>query len=443
MEDLAQEQQKANVKPNFGGKGWLLIIIGLLTFFLNMSITGSMNVSAAVFIGSFGWTQTQIMGAATVGQLVGVVVMFIVGNSIRKRSPRIFALILGCIFGVCFFFVGFVNQLWQYYVLIILSALSVAVWSFLCNVTLVGNWFPRKRGYAMGWVTMGMPLGTGITAMIMGQLMPRIGFRAMYFPFAIAGIVICIIEFCALKDFPQDCGCYPDNDKTLDPEALKKQEEMILEAQKKTMWTPKRVLGTKEFWLILLSIGFMMFASGFMAQVVPSLMSFGMAPTTASNFMLVISLVACAGSFILGMVDTRLGSKPGMIITFVCLMAMGVIAQFNYLGAKLVAFIFLGIVMGAGSNFMISIIMHYWGQRNSLNVYRICQPLSSALSAVSATIISFIATNFGGYNSSFLFVVILAVIGLILTLCIRDGFIEKKEAKFIEQDAKKTGGEAA
>lgn len=168
-----------------------------------------------------------------------------------------------------------------------------------------------------------------------------------------------------------------------------------------------------------------------MTQIVPTLLTYGLTQQTAVYVNLLVCVIACFGSWILGVVDTKQGSRRGMMITFVCLIGMGLLAQINYLPTKLVCFALLGIVVGGGSNFMLSSVMGYWGRTNGMKVYGFSQPCSQIISSFGSTIISAIAAAAGGnYNMSFLFIGILAVIGFILVFFIKDGFMEKREQKF-------------
>ncbi len=433
-----EKQQGLSRTNNFGKKGWLLLILCLLGFFTSTSASGSINVGAAHFIEIMGVTQTQLMWAPTIGQLVGAVIGIFCTNFFIKRSPRRTIMVCAVIYAVAFFLNGMSQRYWQYMLTFIIFMAAVYVWTFMCSTALVANWFPRKRGAAMGVITIGMPLGSGIAATIMSAIQLRTGFYISYIPYALLGLVVAILVLVCLRDFPSECGCYPDNDRNFDMEKLKEEEAKMKQLQDSSPWTPKRVLGTWQFWFIMFATAFMMFASGFMAQVVPTLMTYGISAAAAPRFMLLICGVACVGSYFMGLLDMKIGSKRSIIVVLCGMIAMGLIAQIPFLVTKIVAFMVMALVMGAGSNFILSIVMKYWGQRSTMKVYRFLQPFNTVISAFSTTIIAAIAAAAGGnYNISFLVCAGLCVVGLIFMGLIKDGFVEKKEEKFAEQDKAK------
>ncbi len=435
--DQAQAKEKTNARSNFGGRGWLLVILCLVGCFVSSSGSGSINVGFATFSAAMGATQTQLMLGTTIGQIAGAVIAFFFGQLlISKVSPRVTILWCSIIYAVFFFLNSYSTSLAWYYVTFTVFMAASFIWAFLCIQALVANWFPRKRGVAMGWITIGLPLGSGVAANLMSAINNHIGFHVAYLPYAIIAVVVGILYVVCLKDTPAECGCYPDNDKNLDVEQLKAQEKAMQEYQAKSPWNPKRIFSTPAFWFITIGIAFMMFASGFMAQVIPTLLTFGVSMTAAPRYMLLVCAFACVGSYLLGWVDTKLGSKPAIVITFCMIFAMALFEQLNALAPKLVGFMFLGLVMGAGSNFMISIIMRLWGQQSCMRVFRYAQPICTIVSSFGSTVIAAIATAFGGnYNMSFLFIGALGVVGLILILFVKDGAAKKKEEKFMAKEA--------
>ncbi len=433
-----EEPKPTNRANDFGKKGWALIILCLLAAFCSSAASGSLNVGAAHFIEVTGATQTQLMLGATIGQLIGALIGAVGGNFFTKRSPRKWALILAIIYAISFFLNGMSVRYWQFMITFIIFMASIWIVAFMCCGALVSNWFPRKRGLAMGWITIGMPLGGAVAANVMMFVANHVGFRASYIPYALLALVVAILFMVILRDYPADCGCYPDNDRNFDMERMKEEEAKMKQLQASSPWTVGRVFSCRQFWFIALCIGCMMFASGFMAQVVPTMVSFGVAMTAAPKFMLLVAGCACVGSYVMGLADQKIGSKRAIIITSILMIAMGLIEQINFLPTKIIGFCLMGLVQGAGTNYMLSIIMHHWGQRSSMNIYRYAQPICTVISALSTTIISAVAAAAGGnYNISFLLCSGLAVVSIILIIFVRDGFVAKKEEKFAEKDKEK------
>ncbi|MCD8148798.1 MAG: MFS transporter [Clostridiales bacterium] len=429
--------KSTNTKSNFGARGWLLVILCILGCFMSSALAGSLNVSATYFNTLYGWSQTSMMLPVSIGTVIGAIISISGAKIVVRVSPRRAVFICTLIYAVCFFLNPRSTSMGMFYLTYILGNVSSFFWAMIFNPVLVANWFPRKTGLVMGWVTMGMPLGAGFSAFLIRAVYVRVGFCQAFYPYAILAVALGVIYLIVIRDFPTECGCYPDNDKSFDPKQLEKEEAEIKAMREKSPWTPKRVFTTKEFWFIWISVGFLGFCAGFLAQVVTTFTSFGMDAQIATYCMLGVVIIACFGSFLLGKVDAWFGPKRAIIIGCFIVYAMVIIEQFNFLPAKMVAFVLVGVIMGGSSNFLLSMCMRTWGPTNSMSVFRFAQPLMSLCTGFAATIISIIATAFGGdYDNAFLFIGVLGIVSLIMILNVKKENIEKKEKRFLELDSK-------
>lgn len=73
--------------------------------------------------------------------------------------------------------------------------------------------------------------------------------------FAAVCLVLGILVFALVKDFPEQAGAYPDNDKSFDREAAQRMPEEGLAYRKVSEWQPKRFLKTPNIWRIISFIG--------------------------------------------------------------------------------------------------------------------------------------------------------------------------------------------
>ena len=110
----------------------------------------------------------------------------------------------------------------------------------------------------MGIVTMAFPLVTGIclglfASQFFGMLATGQDFlmaRVIAFsPYWIAGIVAIIICALFLKDFPEQCGAYRDNDKSFTPEMANEMLMREIEARKNSCWKRSKIWGCKDWWM--------------------------------------------------------------------------------------------------------------------------------------------------------------------------------------------------
>ena len=340
------------------------------------------------------------------------------------RSVKKITTIFLVIFIVGIVGLGFVNSLWMMGIIVIILFLIGDTISFILNSILVNNWFPKRSGMVMGWTTMAYPLSGAVATILLISFMAIGGIHTTYLPIAILAAIALIILIIFLKDYPEQCGCFPDNDPT-----EIREDASHLEKEASGVWTTKRVLSTKEFWFVSLSIALMMFSSGFMTQITPALLSLGFDINLLIPVMIGIAVVACIGSYLIGVLDMKLGTKWATVIVDIALFIMGILVLTNSLPCVMVAFGFLGVVMGGGSNLLVSYVGGLWG-KHFTHVFRFAQPICSFFGAIAMYIIAVVSEAFGGYKASFVLASILAVISAILILLVNPKNVEKKTEKF-------------
>lgn len=406
--------EKRSARSNFGGRGWLLTIYTFLIFFSASCPALIFNATVPYYDTVLGWsnvTQQAILSAATA---VGTIMVFVTGQITLKRSVRKMAIIYGVIWIVSVIVLGLAKSLPLFAAMMVICRGVGDPLTYSTNGTLVANWFPKKRGLVMGWATFGFPMASGIGVGIMSGIFAGSGqVIASFIPVVVLGLIALLLIIFCLRDYPEQLGKYPDNDKNAVRENVEE-----LEAIGEGEWTTKKCFSTKEFWLISVSIGLMLLTVGFMTQVGAALTSLGFDPSMVVPVMLGVMVVCCAGSYLCGFMDVKLGTRKAVIITDCILLVMGIVAQFNNIVTIFIAFACMGVVVGGGSNFLVSWISAVWGRKNFKPVYRWAITICNIFGAVASILIALIAdaTNF---HIAFAFAAVMALISGILALCVK------------------------
>ena len=399
-----------------------------------------------------GQTTTTLMNL--IGSLVGyLITYFVVAPRIGKlKSVKRTGLAVGVVallfsasicvvpptmptlWCICFVFVLITTQLWG---------------CFFATM-LIGNWFPRRKGTVMGLVTMAFPLVTGIglslffthfyskfganMALYHGDLAKAV-VRAnisAFSPYWIAALIGWLICAIFLKDFPEQCGAYRDNDKSFTPEMAQQMMIHEIEARKKSVWKRSKIWGCKDWWLMAIPNSLLLScAMAFMVQIMAVLNGYGdqLAPLAIPGFILTntgvntvlfgLSIFAMFGSWLLGVIDTKYGTKTAewwvgfaVFITAIMMLAAGIFGMINNAFCAVAACWILGLFMGASSNFGLSAIVRYWRQEDFPSVYSGAPPLGTVIGAVFPFLVATIAAKFT-YTGAFLFVAIMAVICIV------------------------------
>ncbi len=421
---------------NFGVMGWTMIGYVFLVYFVNCLIGNSWQIATEFWEESYGWNSTVLLSANSYGQILSVVTGLILGRLMIKRvDAKVFSIIIGILTCVCFVLISYSPSYILALILIILCACFVQNWAYNINPVFIANWFPRKKGVVMGWATIGIPLGAGTSAAILYAVAGRSSINMGMNTIALIGVGAILLSIFFVKTDPTDRKFSPDNDKSMtmaDVEKMRAEEQAIAD---KSPWTFKRVVATKEVWLLAIPLGLeQLIASGNMMTLVPRMIAMGYDTTLATRLIMAAAFIACPCSFLMGFIDGKIGPKRANIICIIAGILSSVFMMIGTMPCMIISIIFLGFIVGGVANFATSVTVTYWGRANFTKVYSILCPICFLLGGLgSAVTMGIAALAHNNYNIVSLVFALLFVLSLILFVFVKPGFSEKREATFKEE----------
>ena len=353
---------------NLGFRGWMLVIYQFLAFLAFLAYTNwPMNALADIYGGA-----ETLSTIYTVAMIIGIIAQLILSRNIGKlKNIKVLSIVLGVIsmvFALCIMVIPpSMQTLWQ--IAYFLECLIVTIWCTFTIGILIGQWFPRRKGTVMGIVTFAFPIGNALLGAFAHNVFANMATTHVpdvfgaYLPFFIISCVGIIIGAIFLKDYPEQVGAYRDNDRSMTPEVAKSMMEQEIQDKATTVWTLGNTLKSRDFWLITIPMGLLLMgAVGLMTQTVPIIGSYGFAPDSAEfgMIMLGVAVVACLGSWLLGVLDTKFGTRRAMIIALILMVLSGVFGAMCTLPTMLIALGCIAVFMGASSNFTVSGAVQYW-----------------------------------------------------------------------------------
>ncbi len=444
------EEQQAKVK-GFGGRGWILIIVLFLGFFMFQTFTNyPVNILAEDFLGG----ATRVAMLMTVGTFCGIAIQLILSQFIGKiKSIKRIAMIFGIVALVCAWLVAALPlvNLMAWYVVYFIENLTVTIYALFFMSIIAGQWFPTRKGTIMGISTIAYPLCNGVIGLFansvykpfeQGVFVPAI-FKS-FLPFLIAVTVGVILFIACITDYPEQVGAYRDNDRSFTPERAKAMMEQEIEDKRTTVWNIGHILRNRDFWCAAIACGMILLAAiGAMTQ---SSTIIGYFPNlNYTIIMMVIAVFGAIGSFLLGFLDTHIGTKRAMMITvilMVCSGVIGYIATRTGLGSLVViSLILLAMFMGASSNFTVSISVQYWRREDFQGVFACVNPISNIFNALAPTITASILYSTGGGQGVnvpgvFIMILIAGVVGVVAMLIFSGAHVKKVDDKYREAAGK-------
>ena len=417
-------EKKIDAKNNFGKKGWIVIIYSMFALFLNTGATvDGANATVQVFSQAYGWDPNTLLYFATIAGLCSLVGIALFGSICQKIGPRKVMFISGFLGGLSYIWYAHSTTLTTYLIAFCLVNMFTIGSSWVGAAALCTNWFPRKKGLVMGWVTMGNNFSTAFfIAMITGAMSAW----GLANGLSIVGYLFILSAILALfmKDYPEQAGCYPDNIK---PEEGEEVRAADIDGTLESTITIKDVFSRKEVWLVTLSCGILaMCTVGVVSQLVPRIMGLGYSQGFALSTMTVCALIGVVGSYVVGFWDQKFGTKRALLmfaVVFACGLILNVIPSKPTFYLSLLVF---GFSLGGTANFPVSFTACLFGRRDFNKAFTIVNLVQVAIRMLGFSALALFTQLTGSVGGAYVcFAVLIVIAGLIASLVNVEKYQEK------------------
>ena len=427
-------QQKKTT--NFGFRGWMLIIYQAIAFLSFMVFTNyPMNILADMYGGA-----QKISMIYTVSLLVGIIAQIVLSRYIGKiKNVKNVSIILGIVSLALALGVVLISPaaqgLWQ--ICYGLETFFVVLYSTFTIGVLVGQWFPRRKGTVMGIATFAFPVANGLVGLFAGSVFngPVPNVFGAFLPYLIISAVGILVGAVFITDYPEQSGAFRDNDKSITPEVAKAIMDAEIKAKANTVWTVGHTLKNRDFWFITIPMGFLLFcAVGIMTQSKSILGNFSAELEPVGGFGIVmvgVAIVACLGSWLLGVLDTKFGTKTAITISVAVMIIGGFVGAIHNVVSLLIGMFCVAVFMGASSNFTVSSAAQYWRREDFPSVFARVNPIANAIQAVGPMVIAGLAAT-QGYQAAFIAIFALGVLSMVLILLFNAKHVKLVDDKYRE-----------
>jgi MFS family permease len=216
------------------------------------------------------------------------------------------------------------------------------------------------------------------------------------------------------------------------PEVAKAIMEQEIENKRTSVWTYIHTIKCKEFWFGTICVALLLSCSiGLMSQSNAIITAYP--ELNYTTVMAMVMIFGCIGSFVLGILDQKLGTRKAMIISTCLMIIGGILGLINNATALMIAMIFVAMFMGASSNFGVSHAAQYWRREDFSRIFTLSSPIGSAISSASPALIAallFGATGYKGHSGAFTFVLIAGVVALVVMLLHKPAHIKEMDDKY-------------
>jgi MFS family permease len=168
-----------------------------------LTLTG-LTPFRVVYGQEFGWSMAQMTLADLVAFGFLGLIAPILGVWMDRIGVKRMMLMGGLVLALSYFLYARINSLAQMYLVHVLFGLGLALAGLVPVARLIGRWFVKARGTAMGIALVGSSLASYTIAPLANSLITQHGWRGAFAWMSIAGIALTLLVLTLVRDRPED-----------------------------------------------------------------------------------------------------------------------------------------------------------------------------------------------------------------------------------------------
>lgn len=274
---------------------------------------------------------------------------------------------------------------------------------YSCTVSCVQKWFPDRRGFATGTMVGAFGFSLVIFSPLANSLLADVGVPQTFLIFGAAFMIICVAASATLSN--------PPTGYTVPGAVAKRNTEQ-------KQYTPKEMLGTRTFYLISLSLFFVL-PSYFILnpQLVTLATERGLVDYAVTGVM-ITGLFSATGRLLITWLSDRIGRIYALFL-IIFLTAAGTVALIFANGAMfLVCVAIISLAFGGASGTYAAVTADHFGTKNMGTNYGLVT-LGFGASALLFPFLSKILSDSGDLTPAFMVATATCAIALVLVLLLR------------------------
>ncbi|MBP1925809.1 OFA family oxalate/formate antiporter-like MFS transporter [Sedimentibacter acidaminivorans] len=404
------------ISNNFGKKGWgVIIYVGFLYYFMTGMTVDGLNVLVPGLSELHGMDYNQILAMSTPAGIIALISCMFYGWLAAKKGAQFTAILCLVLGGFATIWYGNANTLTTYAISLTLMVSLINGFSNIAGNVYMANWFPRTKGLALGWSTMGMNMASATIVIVLNAL--AVAFGGINTSVTIMGIIMILLAIFTkifMKGTPEEAGCTPDN---LPSDQVS--EEIIGNYEHKL--TYMKVFKTKETWLMAIAYGINgMVTIGIMSQLVPRLMERGYELNTAIMMLTIAAVIGLLGSYAWGVVDQKWGTKTASLC-FAVWYIVGI--GFNLIDNTIclyISLIMIGGAIGGNANFPPSMVTTIFGRREFPMAFTVMNTIQGVIRNMAFLVLAVAISITGSFTGAYIIFMGIEVISIIAMLLLND-----------------------
>lgn len=193
--------------------GWTLVVTLGVTTSVSYGTTEYLFGVLVVPMGQeLGWDRASFSGAYAIMVILAGLLGVPIGRLVDRYGARILMALGSLLSGASLLAMTQVHAVWQFYALWAGGlGLGTALTYYPVTLTVVANWFERRRGAALAILTLLGGLASPIFIPLAGVLVPHVGRRGALVVMALAQLAVALpLHALVVRRHPEDLGLRPD-----------------------------------------------------------------------------------------------------------------------------------------------------------------------------------------------------------------------------------------
>ena len=400
--------------------GWKLV--GVATALLTLMALVVFQGMGTLMVGlerQFNWSRFAMSGAFALARAEGAILGPLEGFIIDRFGARRMILIGYVTMGVGYVLMSQIDTLWQFYATFMIITLGSGLGGWLAIISVVNNWFIRKRSLAIATAMSGIQFGAFLVPVLAIGIESH-GFRVTSLGVGLFLLAIVVPVTRAIRNTPEEYGLRPDGEpppsEATAPEAGGTRPE-----DEEQEFTAREALKTPVFWLLSLTqLTSSVSITTLALHLSPRLTDMGMPLTAAGTITTLYAAIALPTQFASGYAGTRL-PKPQLIAFFYLLqaVAMALIAVATTVPVVILFAVLFGMGFGGRIPLTTAIRGDYFGRKAFATIMGMSQFASNIAMMGAPLFAGYWFDTRGSYFFPFITFAVLSLIGSVLMLFVR------------------------
>ena len=401
--------------------GWGIVGTSVVVTFAQVSMYGPvLSVFVTPIEQELGWARWETAMAFTIGSLGGSVGSAMVGHLLDRYGARTAVVVAGMVVTAALLGLAVMQEVWQFWGLFGLGRTAALTGVNLGLTVALGNWFIRKRGRAVSFMSIGLRSGQALVPLlIVTPLILAYSWRHAYVALAVmAFLFIALPGWLFIRRRPEDFGLLPDGAR-LNEAAAQAPGAPAPDPDGEVSFTLAEARRTPAFWLLTLATMTVIFAqTAVNVHAVPSVEDRGVSQAFSGAFVFIIMGTAALSAYGWGALMDKIHVRWATAIATVFSTVAMVVLLFadNIPMASLFGVLF-GLGTGGWTIAQTLLFANYFGRRHLGAIRGLSQLLAAPLSSFGAVLAGLIQTFTNSYTLAFLIffgALVIVVLSLLL-----------------------------